>query len=303
MASKQEIDAALKQYGYLGSLANSVPELRALLTKAIGAKWSNDEFSRNLQDSRWWKSQADSVKQNQILKATKPGEYKQKQDTLINKVRMISAELGVNLGEGGHSNLSHVVNAAMAGGWDEATLRQQIGSYWKFARNKEASGSAGQVTQKLRAQFASYGVQYSQDAVANATKRILTGKSTLESYQAQALQAAKGKYAAFSDQLDQGLTMHDIAEPYRQSMATLLELPPEKIDLYDTTLQKALTARLPAATNAGSPTAGKAATAGAMPLWQFEQTLRKDPRRDKTKGAVNEAYDVLQQIGKDWGFA
>jgi hypothetical protein len=301
VATKAEIDAALKQYGYLGSLANSVPELKKLLTNAITGKWSNDEFSRQLQDSRWWKSQADSVKQNQILQATKPGEWTQKRDSLVGKTRMLAAELGVSLGEGHDGQLAHVVNAAMAGGWDEARLRQELGSYWKFVRGKEAGGTAGQITQKLRSQFASYGIQYSPDSVANATKRILTGHSTLESYQAQALQAAKGKYAAFADQLDQGLTMHDIAEPYRQSMSTLLEIPPEKVDMYDTTIQKALTARMPGATT-GSQTAGKASAPGAMPLWQFEQTLRADPRRDKTKGAVNETYDALANIGQSWGF-
>lgn len=302
MATKQQIDAALKQFGYLGSLVSSVPALHKLWTEALAGKYSNDEFSRALQDSSWWKSQADSVKQNEILRDTKPGEWQQKHDSLVGKVRMLGAELGVSLGEGNNGSLSHVVNAAMTGGWDEARLRQEIGNYWKFVRGKEAGGTAGQITQKLRSQFSSYGIQYSPDSVANATKRILTGHSTLESYQAQALQAAKGKYAAFADQLDQGLTMHDIAEPYRQSMSTLLEIPPNKIDMYDPTMQKALTARVPGQQAGGTPTAGKAAAPGAMPLWQFEQTLRADPRRDKTKGAVNEAYDALSNIGQSWGF-
>lgn len=302
MALDAKTQAALKQYGYLGSLAASVPELASLIQKAIAGTWSNDEFSRNLQDSKWWRSNADSVKQNLILKTTKPGEWDQKHGDLVGKARMIAAELGISLGEGAKSGLAHVVNAAMSFGWDESRLRQEIGSYWKFSRNQEASGTAGQITQKLRQQYASMGVQYSQDSVAHATKRILTGKATMESYQAQALQAAKGKYAAFADQLDQGLTMHDIAEPYRQSMAALLEIPPDKVDLYDTTIQKALTAREATASNS-SQTPGKPTAPGAMPLWQFEQTLRKDPRRDKTKGAVNEAYDAVRQIGQDWGFA
>lgn len=281
---------ALKQYGTLGELVHSVPELGTLWGKALAGKWSNDEFARNLQDSKWWKSNQDSVKQNLILKTTKPGEWKAKQGELINKARLLAAELGVSLGEGSKSNLSRVVNSAMSLGWDEARLRQAIGGYWQFQRGKEAGGTAGQITQKLRAQYASYGVKYSPDSVANATKRILTGKATIESYQAQALQAAKGKYLGFAAQLDQGLTMHDIAEPYKQSMAALLELPADRIDLYDPTMQKALTAK----NAAGHPE--------AMPLWQFETNLRKDPRRDKTKGAVNEAYDTLRTIKEGWGF-
>lgn len=299
MALDAKTQAALKQYGYLGSLAASVPDLAKLLQQALAGTWSNEEFSRNLQDSHWWKSNQDSIKQNLILKDTKPGEWQAKSNDLANKARMISAELGVNLGG---SNLGHVVNSAMALGWDESRLRQEIGFYWKYQKGQEASGTAGQITQKLRAQSAALGIQSSPLSTANATWRILTGKSTLESYQASTLQAAKGKYAAFADQLDQGLTMHDIAEPYRQSMSSLLEIPPDKVDLFDTTIQKALTARLPHAGNAGTSTQGGHATPVAMPLWQFEQTLRKDPRRNFTKGGVNEAYDTLQQIGQGWGY-
>lgn len=285
---------AIKQYGYLGSLAASIPELMDLLKRAYGnggdAKWDNARFSRELQDSKWWKSTQDSVKQNEILKATKPGQYRAKQDDLINKTRLIAAEMGVHLGEGGNSNLSKVVNSAMSLGWDEARLRQAIGGYWHFVQGAPATGTAGQVTQKMRALYTDQGLGFSSGHIANATKAVLTGKATMETYEAQIREAAASKYAGFADQIRAGVTVSSIAEPYRQSMAALLEMPPEKVTVSDPSIQKALVTRLPD----GKPS--------SMPLWQFEQELRKDPRRNKTKGAVNEAYDMLRQIGTGWGF-
>lgn len=296
MAHDAKLDAALKQYGYLGSLANSVPELKGLLGKAINGTWSNDEFSRALQDSHWWKSQAESVRQNQILKVTDPGTWKDKRGQLANKVRLLGAEIGVSLTEGGGGSLAHVVDAAMAGGWDESRLRQEIGGYFKWTRGHDAGGTAGQTMQQLRKTWSDQGVMISQDAVASYTKSILRGKSTLASYQTQALEAAKSKYAGFTTQLNEGMTMRDLSEPYRQSMSALLEIPVDKVDFREAQMQRALTAR-------NTTSGGPAGAYTPMPLWQFEQNLRADPRRDKTKGATNEAYDVLNQIGKEWGYA
>ncbi len=302
MALDKKTQDALKQYGYLGTLAASVPDLGKLIQDALHGNWSNDEFSRNLQDSSWWKHNADSVKQNLILKATKPGEWTQKEGDLVTKTRLMAAQMGVYLGDGSKSNLYKIVHTAMSLGWDETRIRQSIGEHWQFVKGKEATGTAGEITQKIRQQNASYGITYAPESVARATKNVLTGRSSIESYKAAALQAAKGKYAAFADQLDQGLTMHDIAEPYRQSMSALLEIAPEKVDLYNTTIQKALTARLPSDPQSGTSASGGKAKPGAMPLWQFEQQVRADPRRDKTKGATNEVYDALSNIGQSWGF-
>jgi hypothetical protein len=38
-------------------------------------------------------------------------------------------------------------------------------------------------------------------------------------------------------------------------------------------------------------------------MWQFTRALKDDPRYDKTTTARTDAYSVLQQVGKDFGFA
>src|SRR4051812_38601427 len=101
---------ALKQYGFVGQLANSNPELRKILTKAAAGNWSTDEFSRAVQDSKWWRNSEDAVKQYQILKVTKPGEFAAQRGQLVNKVRAISKEMGVGIGEGKGSWLGYFVN-------------------------------------------------------------------------------------------------------------------------------------------------------------------------------------------------
>jgi hypothetical protein len=40
-----------------------------------------------------------------------------------------------------------------------------------------------------------------------------------------------------------------------------------------------------------------------MSLWQVQDMMRQDPRYDHTKQAVSDAYSMINQIGKDWGFS
>lgn len=284
------IQQALQQYGYVGQLANSVPELKKLLSQAASANWDVARFTRALQDSKWWKNSSDSVKQHQVLWATKPGEARQQRNNLIAKVRTMAAEMGVSLTEGANGTLAHLVQSAQMFAWDEGLLRQNIANYWRGARGQSWMGSAAETGQKLKELYSSYGITYSEDSIARALKLVLMGRTSMESYRQDAANKAKAKYASFARQIDEGQTVKDIADPYIQSMSTVLEIPAGSIDLYDKTVQAALTARA----QDGKPM--------ATPLWQYEQKLRADPRWDKTKNAANSAYGMLRQIGQDWGF-
>jgi hypothetical protein len=288
--AKLSLAEALKKYGYVGTLANGNPELKKILMAMAAKNASVEEFTRAVQDSAWWKNSADSVKQYQVLQATKPGEFRAQQGAMVSKVRRLAAQLGVRLTEGHNSSLSHLVTGAMQFGWSEDELRSQVGSMFTLFRGHEAGGDAGKTTQQLRQIYASYGVPYSEDATAKATRAILSGKATIDTYTAQAIQSAKSRYAGLSPQIDEGMTVHDIADPYMQLMASTLEMPQGKVDLNNRRIQQALTAR----DDKGKPT--------VQPLWQFEQGLKTTPEWDKTKNATNAAFDMVNKIGKDWGF-
>lgn len=290
MAKKMNLAEALKKYGYVGTLANSNPELKKILLDMAGKNASVEEFTRAVQDSKWWKNSADSVKQYQILRATKPGEFATQQGTMISRVRRLAGQMGVRLTEGHGGTLSHLVTGAMQFGWSEDELRAQVGGMYSLNRGHEAGGDAGKTTQQLRQIYANYGIPVSVDAQAKATRAILSGRATIDTYMGQALEAAKSRYAALAPQLDQGMTVHDIADPYMQVMANTLEIPQSRVNLTDRRVQQALTAR----DDKGQPT--------VKPLWQFEQDLKTTPEWDKTKNATNAAYDMVNKIGKDWGF-
>ena len=280
---------AMKQYGFVGTLANSVPELKKILGTAAAKNWTADEFSRAVQDSRWWKNTEDARKQYTILKATKPGEFAAQRGQLVNKVRALGAEMGVGLGEGRGSKLGYIVDQAQMHGWDEATIRQMIGHQLAGAR-ATFGGQAGEVQQQIRQLYYDMGVPYSSYTVNLATRAVIDGTSTVQAQAAHVQAAAKSRFPSLSAQIDAGQTVRQIADPYIQTQAQLLEVAPGTISLQDSLVKKGLSQR------------DSKGQLGLMPLWQYEQQVKADPRWDKTKNARQSYESMAHQIGRDWGF-
>jgi hypothetical protein len=88
------------------------------------------------------------------------------------------------------------------------------------------------------------------------------------------------------------MTVKQIASPYVNSMANILEVPQDSLSLNDPTINKALT---------NIDQTGKQT---AVPLWQFETNLRQDPRWATTKNAKDTldstAHSILQNFGLAW---
>jgi hypothetical protein len=84
--------------------------------------------------------------------------------------------------------------------------------------------------------------------------------------------------------MDSGNDLTEIYQPYRQSMAAILEIPFDKIDLSDPTLTNAITDK------------------GNMTLFDFKKSLRKDPRWQYTDNARETVSTGLTQVLKDFGF-
>jgi hypothetical protein len=280
---------AMKQYGFVGTLANSVPELKGILAKAAKANWSTEEFSRAVQDSKWWKNTEDARKQYTILKTTKPGEFAAQRGSLVRKVRALGAEMGVALGEGKGSWLGYITDQAQMHGYDEATIRQMIGHHLQGAKTT-FGGQAGEIQQQIRALYYDMGVPYSSYTVNLATRAVLEGASTVQQQQAYIAKAAKSRFPSLAAQIDAGQTVRSIADPYIQTQAQLLEVAPGTISLQDGLVKKGLSQR------------DSKGQLGLMPLWQYEQQVKSDPRWDKTKNARQAYESMAHQIGRDWGF-
>jgi hypothetical protein len=101
---------------------------------------------------------------------------------------------------------------------------------------------------------------------------------------------AKSTFPGFEAEIDAGMNVRDIAEPYIQSMSDILELNPAQIDLFSPKIRRAI--------QDTDPESGKVQM---KPLWQFERELRKDPRWLETKNARDTVMPTVHAVLQKWG--
>jgi hypothetical protein len=83
--------------------------------------------------------------------------------------------------------------------------------------------------------------------------------------------------------LADGTDLETIYAPYRNTMASLLELDPKSIDINDTTLRTAIGDK-------------------ELPIYEFRRILKKDPRWQYTNNARAEVSDKVLRVLQDFGF-
>jgi hypothetical protein len=96
--------------------------------------------------------------------------------------------------------------------------------------------------------------------------------------------AAQGQPQYVRDLLGQGYNLDQVYAPYRQTMANLLEVNQDEIDLNDPTLRSAISDK------------------GDMNIYDFKKTLKQDKRWQYTENAKQEVTDMTLKILRDFGF-
>ena len=199
-------------------------------------------------------------------------------NNLLRSVRRAAVQMGVSLTD---AQIKTISSRAQTEGWDAATIGENIASIGNVSGKL---GQSAETIDKLKSFAYDYGVSYDDGWYQQATASILEGKSTEENFEQQIKDMAKSRYAGFVTQIDAGLAPRQIASPYIQTMASLLELDPNSIGLNDPTVSKALTSL----DDKGMPS--------PTPLWKFEQEILKDPRIATTKFAERNIYAKGMQV-------
>jgi hypothetical protein len=279
-----------EQYGFTMSFLNANPELKKIFKKMVSEGWSKDMFQAKMRGTKWWKTHSEKEREYLIQRFTDPATAKQSMSQANVRVRQIANQLGIKETKFTKKKMQEAAYNLVAKGWDEGQLRYYLGQYVYFDGG-DMEGEGAEIQNELRAYAYQMGVTKSGQWYADQTRKVLRGIATINDYKNEMLRQAKAAFPQYSKQLDGGQTVADIAQPYMQSMAQILELPQGSINLYDTTIKKALQYK--------NPSTLKNQT---KPLWQFENELRSDPRWKKTKNAQDSLMQVGHQVLADFGF-
>ncbi|HKX45356.1 MAG TPA: transglycosylase SLT domain-containing protein [Planctomycetota bacterium] len=279
-----------EQYGFASSFLNSNPELKKLFQQAVAGTWSTDKFQAKLRNTKWWKTHSKDERDYLLKLKSDPATAKQEMSQARTKLTQMANQMGLVMSSSVKKHIETAVYNMVAKGWDEGQIRNYLGQFLNFS-GENLQGEAGQTIMEMREYAYSMGIKLDDKFYTDGARLIARGMATVQDYKSKILNKAKASFPQWNAQLEAGQTVADIASPYLQSMAEILELPPGSVNLFDTTIKKALNY-----TNPGT------LQKEAKPLWQFENELRNDPRWKKTKNAQDSLFQVGHQVLADFGF-
>lgn len=279
-----------EQYGFVSGFLNSNKELKKLFEQAVAGSWSADKFQAKLRNTKWWKTTSKDEREYLLLLKSDPATAKQQMAQAKVKMSQLANQMGMVMTASAKKKVAQAAYYMVAQGWDEGQLRNYLGKYVYFT-GETLQGEGGEAVDDMREYAWSMGVKLDDKFYTDGARAIIRGQATLQDYKSKIMNKAKASFPQWTKQLEAGQTVADIASPYLQSMGNILELPPGSVNLFDTTIKKALNY-----TNPGT------LQKEAKPLWQFENELRSDPRWKKTKNAQDSLFQVGHQVLADFGF-
>jgi hypothetical protein len=315
----QEIyDQARSIYTNVDSIFLYEPELRQLLRKAVEEDYEPTRFTAELAATDWAKRGATVFRNREAEKreyTEQLGKLEKQLELAVNpekqsKIREQIDELktqsayarGLAKARGTIQNIITSIGARYtpdqvdllvkriydsASESDVNKITDIVAGNIGYADGTVLGGASGQYLQDLRSTAKANGIDFDKVYKNNINDwlgRLAQGES-VETYKNLIRQQAKmGLPDRIASMLDQGLDLEQIYAPYKSLMASYLEIPAQNIDLNDRTLRMAI------------------GPEKEMTLYDFERSLKNDPRWEYTNNAREEVSSNVLSVLRSFGF-
>ena len=248
--------------------------------------FSEDAAAIRMASQPWMMKYKEVAIKDMEFEAQNPGLWQESINSEVELARDMAAKNGSIMSD---DQLREFVINARRSAWNQAEITNAMAAYVN-AENGVFSGAAGKFQSTIADWSRTNGLGLSDSAVDNYVKRVAAGDMTEDDVKQQLRnQYMVGTYPAWAEQIQAGQDPSDIASPYKQQMANLLEVDADTLDLNDNLLQMGLQ---------GVGADGKPSV---VPMYEFKKMIRKDERWDKTDNALDEytsaGMNILQMFG------
>jgi hypothetical protein len=311
---EQALDvAAGEDFDLPETIFNNVPSLKKILNRYVKEDWTPDKLRKAIRDDVWFRKNSveiraryvqlynyeDLVKTGQI-DPSKPGNtnYEKEIRTLERQVADKARAMGsaiasdpdkIKLVAKNMYLTNQGIDDPMTVDFIAAAIRPIVSTIG----GQPTEGYSGQALrdyQAIQDIARSNGFRVKDIIPGGSNERqvlegIATGRLDANRIAQDARRLAmQGQPEYVRDLLSQGYNLDQVFAPYRQTMANLLEINADEIDLNDSTLQSAISDK------------------GDMNLYDFKKTLKADKRWQYTENAKSEVSDMTLKILRDFGF-
>lgn len=292
---KKERKMTARQYalelGYAAELINSDPSLQEWIRRVRKYMDENDgrtpteyEMSELKTGIEWFdKYNADQeLARMQQTDPRRAADWKRSLELSEQKVAALARSYGVQLDP---EELRTIATDARLNQMTDTEIQERFAPLLQesLLAGADLEGRAAEFEREILQWSRRNGLQLTGQNLSKYVAAGVEGRSTIEDIKNDLRRTyLVGQYPGWSDRIEQGFDPADIAQPYIERMANLLEIDEMEIDLNDNLLQR------------GMQSVGADGKPRVMPLYEFEQEIRKDPRWEFT----NNAYDVYSRIGE-----
>jgi len=274
-------------FGWTVAMINSDPELRRLFNMAKEHNWTRQKFQAEFRDTQWFRRHGETWRRMSTMQKVDPGEWKKQLAATYASVKDQAAALGSDLD---FKQLSLMAKHTLLFGYSDAELRDRLSRYVRF-QNGRMVGQAGVNVQALRASALANGYTFNDKWYQGHVQAIARGDRSVEDVQTAIRTSAARAFPGFAQELQAGMDLADIASPYVNSMAQLLEINPAQINMLDPKIRSALSAR-----------DQKTGAAAPLSITDWERELRKDRRSRGTQWRQDASMSIVHGLLNKMGF-
>lgn len=287
-ASDDEIIAYIQQHYGAFAWALGNPQLKDILLRGHREGWSEQKMQAEVQNSDYYKTTSNAQRNWNVMYATDPGEAARQLNQMIDETSRLARMLGISISR---ERVQMIAWNAKSLGWEGPDLQRALldEANWNGKHIGEF-GTLGATVSQVRQVAESYGLSLDRDRALRMARDILSGSATLDSITGGFQTQAKAMFPAFAKDIDAGVRLSDIAAPYMQTAADLLEINPATMRLTDPKWAMPLTRR-----QNGTP--------APMSLDEWTTHVMSDKKYgwDQTNNAMGAAASFVQELGNMFG--
>ncbi len=280
-----------QKYGYFAAYLNH-PELGPILRKAAEQAWSAELLQGAIAKTSWWSTHAAAAREFDLLAQTDMATLTQKIHSKAMELQAQAAKMGLRF-----DNWKSVTDMAERVIKDptmgEAEIQWMLGSqlhYDKYAAMGGAKGTTSGTMAAAKQRAADYMIDVSDRWAFNMSKNIAMGIRTPDDIEAELRERAINRYAWLAPELEQGRTMRDLFDGHIASIAQLLEVDPETVNLRDPKFRAIL-----------ETVDDQTGNRRSMTTTEAEEYVRGSAEYDSTKQAMDKAAGFAENVMRTFG--
>jgi hypothetical protein len=204
-------------------------EIGKILLEATAEGFTPQKFMNRLQNTNWWRTTQRSIREFDILEAQDPAELDRQIEMRMQTVRDYVSGLGTRLPD---VQIRELARNAIRLGYSDRDLANAAGAA-VYKVEGVTPLRTGMIGQEIRTSARRFGVPLSDASVDNWAKEIATGNQNFQDYQNYLRQQAIGLFPSLQKEIERGLDVATLADPYIQTASRILGISPETVDFAD----------------------------------------------------------------------